>query len=176
MKGLNYTSQTQPEWQWHSGQDDNSDTLYRYSLDNDNLALDGTATRARSFRPNEKLTTGLHILYLQERLLASPIVWSPVVKFETTISDNIPSSPEFIGGDHAAPGSPLTWSWKSQNDIEIYLIKIGDADFSQGATIVRGTSYTLPAMTTAKDYTLYLMGRSLAGKTTPMVSKTMIVE
>lgn len=175
IQGRLYTNYLKPEWQWIPVREMNSSTVFRFSLDDENLKKNGNVSRALSFQPLQDLAPGKHIFYIQEKISDSS--WSRVETFETIIDLEAPAAVEFTNSDKRTAEEPLLWNWKKQADIESYLVKLGDADFANGGvtTLVPEFAPTIAEEDKNKDFELFVIGRDLAGNRSPIVSKKITV-
>jgi len=62
--GLSEFNNPRPRWMWSTG--GGGTGLYRYKLDAPDVANGGVTTRATTFTPDEGLSEGAHLLYVQE--------------------------------------------------------------------------------------------------------------
>jgi hypothetical protein len=72
-------------------------------------------------------------------------------------------------------GQKPTWSWVSggNNGSGTYRVKLGDSDFTTGATLVTGLSHTWPTLLPFGSHTLYVQERDAAGNWSTTSSQTL---
>ena len=65
VSGTTPTTDQTPTWSWNSGGGGNG--TYRYKLDSTDLTSGATQTTDTSYTPGDNISTGTHVLYVQER-------------------------------------------------------------------------------------------------------------
>ncbi|HLP43364.1 MAG TPA: hypothetical protein VK465_17805, partial [Fibrobacteria bacterium] len=166
------TNDDTPTWTWTAGTGGSG--AFRYRLDDTTMA-GGTETSQLTFTPST-LTSGSHALHVQERDSAGN--WSPRGSYSVVIDRTPPSPPTM---NVSSPRSPLnslrpTWSWTSGGGGNgTFQVKVGNDDFSTGATTVTATSYTPPTNLEQGARTLYVRERDAAENWSMAASRTIFL-
>jgi photosystem II stability/assembly factor-like uncharacterized protein len=165
-----------PTWNWKSG--GNGIGIYRYRLDTEDMS-GSTTLSAGSYTASKDLDPGTHTLYVQERDSAGN--WSKSGRSAIRIDTTKPEPP----GLTVTPVSPTNdtrpiWSWSGEGDdiTGQYRFRIDTADFLNGGTETKGTSYQPPQGKELKEgiHTLYVQQQDSAGNWSVTSSKSIRVD
>jgi large repetitive protein len=148
-------------WTWTSGGGTGSG-LYRFDLDNSNLASNSITTTVLSFTPLVALSDGSHTLYVQES--NSQGLWSISGLFTITVDTSAPQAPSVTGTTPTSDDTP-TWTWISQDFLGsgVFRYKLNDADLESGAFTTSETSFTPSAPLANTTHTLFVQERDTSG-------------
>ncbi len=167
------TNDDTPTWTWVAGTGGNRN--FRYRLNDTNM-VGGTPTTDLFYTPPSQ-AAGIYTLYVQERDDAGN--WSARGSYNLTVDLSPPNAPSM---NTTTPRSPLntlrpTWSWSSGGGggANTYQVKVGNDDFSNGATIVSGTSYPWPTNLPQGAQTLFVRERDAAQNWSTTSSRTLFL-
>ena len=158
VAGTTPTNDATPTWSWNSG---GGSGTYRYKLDNGDLATGATQTTATTFTPAAVQSEGSHTLYLQERDAAGN--WSESGSFAIIIDTTAPTAPSVSGTTPTNDTTP-TWNWSAgAGGNGTFRYKLGDGNFSSGATQATATTFTPTAALSEGSHTLFVQERDEVG-------------
>lgn len=173
VTGAAFTNNTMPTWSWTAGGGGNG--TFRYKLDNSDLTSGATTTTSLSYTPGTALADGSHTLYVQESNGAASERWSNSGSF-TIIVDTTPPVAPVVTGTSPTNNVTPTWTWSSGGGNGNYRFKLGDNDFSSGATLTAATSFTPGSALSDGTYTLYVQEQDNAGNWSSSGSFSIIVD
>ena len=156
VTGAALTNNPRPTWSWGSGGGGNG--TFRYQLDH--ITGDWTETTDLQFTPVEELSSGPHVLFVQERDAAGN--WSADSFFDIFVDVTPPNAPNVTGTTPTNDTTP-TWSWTpgGGGGAGAYRYQL---DGSSGTwTETTGTTWTPGTALTAGAHTLYVQERDAAG-------------
>ncbi|KPJ90059.1 MAG: hypothetical protein AMJ53_14975, partial [Gammaproteobacteria bacterium SG8_11] len=154
VTGATPTNNVTPTWTWTSGGGGNG--LYRYKLDDSDLAIGAVETSATSFTPSSALAVGTHTLYVQESNNNGD--WSASGSFAITITEEVvPLFPPIVTGSTPTYNEMPTWSWTSGGGGNgTYRYKLDDNNLDSGAVETTATSFTPGTPLAVGTHTLYV--------------------
>jgi photosystem II stability/assembly factor-like uncharacterized protein len=165
-----------PTWSWKSG--GNGIGIYRYRLDTEDMAGSTTLSTV-TYTASKDFDPGTHTLFVQE--LDSAGNWSKSGRAAIRIDTTKPEPPSVT----VTPASPTNdtrpiWSWTGDGDdiTGQYRFKIDTADFLNGGTETKGTSYQPAKGKELKEgtHSLYIQQQDSAGNWSMTSSKSIRVD
>ncbi|MBN1575904.1 MAG: hypothetical protein JW913_05085 [Chitinispirillaceae bacterium] len=164
------TNDLTPTWDWITG---GGAKAYRYKLDDANLSSGATETNDSSFTPVEALSTGFHILFVEENDGFDN--WSSAGFFMVEI-DTVPPSPPSVSGVSPTNDLTPTWSWESADGAGAFRFKVDDDDLESGASETGETSFAPSSDLAAGSHTLYVQERDAAGNWSATASSAIVID
>ena len=96
--------------------------------------------------------------------------------FETVFDGTAPSMP-VVTGITPTPNKRPTWSWSGSGEAgSVFRYKLGDSDFSSGATETAEDSYTPASDLAVTEWRLYVQERDAAGNWSPTGSFAIVID
>jgi len=153
------TLDTTPTWTWVSG-GGGGNGLFRYKLDDGDLASGATETASSNFTPESPLDEGPHALYIQETDAAGN--WSAAVSYSIDVDLTAPAPPVVAGLTPTNDTTPA-WEWSSVDGDGTYRYKLDDGDFTGETMEITDTGFTPGDALAEGTHILYVQERDLAG-------------
>ena len=151
-----------PAWTWSTG--GGGSGIYRYKLDMEDFTSSPSSTDM-VFTSLNNLDPGPHTLFVQERDAAGN--WSSTGRNTIRIDTTRPPAPLVTSPATPTNNTMPTWNWAKSGDDASgnFRYKVGNSDFSSGATETRSTHFTPEKVGELKEGThlLYVQQQDSAG-------------
>ncbi len=164
-----------PSWTWRSG--GNGVGIYRYGVDNEDMASATTLTDTAYIAPKD-LDPGTHTLFVQERDAVGN--WSQAGRFSVRIDTTRPPPPTVAAEVSPTRNVLPTWTWQGEGEDanDIYRYKLDNSDLRTGTVETKATNYTPENANALKEgsHTLFVQQQDSAGNWSNSGSAVVIID